>query len=87
MTATPLETLDRAVRDYVHAATGDPARVLRGAVVVWETMKPDPDTDNGWLYGLAYATTEATSVAEGVGLLRFGLADMLTDIQGQGRCG
>lgn len=75
---TPVERLTAAVQAFVNEIDPEAPVLLRGCVVVWESMILDEDGDAA--YKTSYATGDGTGMSSGAGLLHLGLAELTADL-------
>lgn len=78
---TPLEVLEQAVQQFINALS-DEARIVQGAVLVYETVRLDEAGTSH--HGIDYASL-SSSMAADAGLLTVGLDRVLTDLRGARR--
>lgn len=67
---TPIQKLTAAVQAFVNEVDDEPPVLLRGGVVVWESMILDDDGDA--MFMTNYASLDGTSLAHTMGLMELG---------------
>jgi len=75
-----MEKLTQAIQDFVNETDDEAPVLLRGAVVVWESVKLNDDGEAG--FKTNYTCTEGTTMAQSMGLFNMGAREMEEDVFG-----
>ena len=74
---TPLEELEAALQRFVNSEEGQ-ASLLRGAVILWESMSYDDDGEP--LYTVSYRAVAGASMAAAIGIIDLGKEVAVADV-------